>query len=118
MATTITATAKNIMLTALGSTLKFAALYNVSGVEISGGTPAYARKPIVFRTAAAGVLALTATSLPTFDVPAATTVAYVGYCTATTGGTRHCVDAVTNETFAAQGTYALTSGNISLTDPA
>lgn len=47
--------------------------------EISGGTPAYARKPITMAAAAGGVR--TSSSSPTFDVPAGATVAWIGLWT-------------------------------------
>lgn len=82
--------------------------------EISGGSPAYARKAENFAAAASGETA-TAADL-TFDVPAAT-VAHVGYWTALTGGTFLGSDPVTNEVFAAQGQYVVKAGTkVSLTD--
>lgn len=115
MASTINTTGKNIALDALGTVCTYLALYSDAAgtTEISGGSPAYARKPITFAAAASGSKALNGT-LPTFDVPACT-VAAVGFCTALTGGTQHAVDDVTAETFAAQGTYSVTAGTIALT---
>lgn len=117
MATTVTAAGKNKALNALGASCAFAAVLNSSDAEPSGGSPAYARKAITFAAANAGVMALSGT-LPTFDIPAAFTVAKVAYYTLVTGGTQLCVDSVTSEAFAAQGTYTLTSGSVTLSDPA
>lgn len=75
--------------------------------EVTGGSPAYARKAIVHGAASAG--AATATTLPTFDVPAGVTVTHVGYWDAVTAGNFLGSDDVTPEAFAGQGTYTLTS---------
>ena len=102
---------KNKMLDALAPTT--ASLHSAdpgdSGAnEISGGSPAYARKAITFGAASAGSKA--ATTQPVFDVPAVT-VAYAGFWDASgnwIGG-----QAVTSETFGAQGTYTLTGATLS-----
>jgi hypothetical protein len=56
--------------------------------EVTGGSPAYARK-VITHTATAAARALSpATGLPaTFDVPAGTTVRAIGICSALTAGT-------------------------------
>jgi hypothetical protein len=115
MASQINVTGKNVALDALGAVCTYMALYSDAAgtTEITGGTPAYARKAITFSAAAAGAKALNGT-LPTFDVPACT-VAAVGFCTALTAGTQHAVDDVTSEVFAGQGTYTVTAGTITLT---
>lgn len=71
--------------------------------ELSGGSPAYARKNITVNAASGGVRALNADMA--FDVMPASTVAYVGYWAS--GPTFLGSDPVTNEVFAAQGTYTL-----------
>jgi len=81
-------------------------------VEISGGSPAYARQTISFAAAAEGLL--DDTSNPVFDVPAAAVVNYVGFFSAVTAGTMCGIDQVTEETFAAQGTYTLTDAKLDL----
>lgn len=53
--------------------------------ELSGGSPAYARKPVVWSTASSGQRANQASL--TFDVPSASTVLAFGMWTALTGGT-------------------------------
>ncbi len=45
--------------------------------EVSGGAPAYARKSITFNKAAAG--SSDSSNAPVFDVPASTTIRFVGY---------------------------------------
>ncbi len=104
---------KNEMLDA--STITHAALFNGdpsgAGVEISGGTPAYARQAITLTPAASGQIVITADE--TFDVPAST-VNYVGFFDALTGGTLKAFDDVTEEVFAAQGQYILDSTTLSI----
>jgi hypothetical protein len=80
--------------------------------ELSGGTPAYARQPVTWAAASGAtpsVKALAAT-FPTFDVPAGSTVSFIGFWTLATGGTYGgCID-VTDEVFAGQGTYLFNVG--------
>lgn len=54
--------------------------------EVTGGTPAYARKALTWGAAASGSKANSGATL-TFDVPAATTVQYLGFWSALTAGT-------------------------------
>ena len=96
-----------------GQNLGTASLHSADPVatgtnEVSGGT--YARKPVTFGAAANGVR--TATSTPVFDVPAGTTVRYVGFWDNTTfKGSQ----SVTAETYANAGTYTLTAATVTLT---
>lgn len=83
------------------------------GSEVTGGSPAYARKSITWSAASAG--SMDASNQPVFDVPAATTVSYVGFWSAVTAGTYFGMANVTDEAFGAQGTYTLTSTTVSLT---
>lgn len=80
--------------------------------EVTGGSPAYARKAVVWNAAAGGSKAITGTAV--FDVPA-TTVARVGLYSAITGGTYFGDAEVTDEVFAAQGTYTVTAATITVT---
>lgn len=86
--------------------------------EITGGSPAYVRKAITFEAVAGTELSgsLDITNAPVFDVPA-TTVAAVGLCTAVSGAdTTITADSnVTDEVYAAQGTYTLTDVDVSIT---
>jgi hypothetical protein len=90
----LTNTAKNLMLDtldeSLGTGADFGSLhtaYSTTGTnEVTGGSPAYARKGLVWAAAASGSKALSAT-FPTWDVPAGTTVAWVGGWDAVTVGT-------------------------------
>ena len=81
--------------------------------EVTGGSPAYARKAVNFNAASAGSMG--SSNAPVFDVPAGTTVAYVGYWDASTSGNFIGAAAVTSEVFASQGTYTLTSSTLDLT---
>lgn len=83
-----TPAARNNMLGAIGVT--HASLHsgfpgNSGANEISGGSPAYARKAVTFDAASGGSRAQSGTAV--FDVPGSTTVRYIGFWTALTGGT-------------------------------
>ena len=79
--------------------------------EVTGGTPAYARKAITWGSPATSSVAMAAT-LPTFDVPASTTISYLGYWSALTSGTFYGSRALSSpETYGGQGTYAVTAGS-------
>lgn len=112
-----TNTAKNSMLDSLEVNYNlYAALFNGdpsgAGVEVTGGSPAYARKAITMAAAAGGQIQITADSV--FDVPAAATVNYVAYYDASTAGNLLAYDDVTEEVFGAQGTYTLDSQTFSI----
>jgi hypothetical protein len=109
--------AKNYMLDQLGTVCVFASLHTASpgatGTnEVTGGAPAYGRKSLTWNAASAGSKTLSNT--PTFDVPASTTVTHVGLWSAATAGTYYGYIDVTDEIFAAQGTYQITSGTVDL----
>lgn len=111
--------AKNAMLDALGVThvsLHTANPGSTGASEVTGGSPAYARKAITHAAATGGTRS--ASTQPVFDVPAGTTVTHVGYWTAASGGTYLGYDDVTSETFAGQGTYTLTSNVFDLNSTA
>lgn len=109
--------AKHVMLDQLAGVAVFASLHSgdpstTGANEISGGSPAYARKAITWNAASGGALDNNAN--PVFDVPASTTVAHVGLWSAVTAGTFYGSMDVTDEVFAAQGTYTLTDADITL----
>jgi hypothetical protein len=87
------AAAKNLMLDRLdeataggASHASLHTAYSTSGAnEVTGGVPPYARKAVVWNAASGGSKALNAAV--TFDVPAATTVRWVGFWDAITAGT-------------------------------
>jgi hypothetical protein len=121
MANDYDATAKNVMLDALGAVCTRLALHtgdpgaaNTAANEVTGGTPAYARKAIAWNAASNGAMD-DSTNGAVFDVPAGTTVAWIsGWNTA--GTVRYFKKAVTNETFGAQGTYTVTDADLDLND--
>lgn len=102
---------KNLMLTTLIGVATKVALLNDSLVEISGGSPAYARKTITWGTPVTGSVAMTGSLV--FDVPAAAVVSYVRLYN-TAGDTQYGDFDVTNETYAGQGTYTITAFTLNL----
>jgi len=84
-------------------------------VEITGGSPAYARKAIAWDAAAIGAMS-DSTNGAVFDVPAAAVVDAVGFFSASTAGTLYAIDPVTQEVYGAQGTYTNTNDSLALND--
>lgn len=80
--------------------------------EVSGGSPAYARKSLTWSAAASGSKAIS--NAPVHDVPAGVTVTHVGLWDAVTAGNWLGYVDVTDEVFAAQGTYTTTAGSLNL----
>jgi len=116
MASLIQVVGKNAMLNHLAGLGLYMALYTDVGgtTEVSGGSPAYARKLITWGSASGGVLATSAEI--TFDVPAGTTVRAIGICSAVSGGTQYAVDEPSSvETWAGQGTAKVASGAFTIT---
>lgn len=72
--------------------------------ELTGGSPAYARKAAAWNAASGGAATLNGDVV--FDVPASTTVSWIsGWNTA--GTSRYFKKDVTDEVFGAQGTYTV-----------
>ena len=85
--------------------ITYIGLVDESGIELSGGSPAYARQAVTWTVASDGVIRPTADL--TFDIPAGTTVAgWRGY-DALSGGTDYGGADLTQESYAGQGTYTL-----------
>lgn len=108
---------KNAMLNALGALAGFVSLHtgdpgDNGANEISGGSPAYARKAGTWNAASGG--SLDNSNAPVFDVPAATTVSWVGFWSLASGGVFYGAANVTDKVFANQGTYTLTDADIDL----
>lgn len=87
-----------------------AALYSTvpgatAGTELTGGSPAYARRPLTWSLNGSGVGTATPTA---FDVASGATVAGAGVHTAITAGTYLDGTSVASQSFSSQGTYALT----------
>lgn len=113
----LTNAAKHVMLDQLATVAVWASLHTadpgLTGAnEVTGGSPAYARKAITWNAAASGALDNNAN--PVFDVPASTTVTHFGLWSAATNGTFYGGGDLTDETFAGQGTYTLTDADITL----
>lgn len=111
------ASAKNYMLDQLATQIAYLSLHaatpgSTGANEVSGGSPAYARKAVTWNAASAG--SKTVSNAPSFDVPSSTTVTHLGFWSALTGGTYYGYVDVTDEAFVGQGTYQVTSGAIDL----
>jgi hypothetical protein len=118
MASILTNNGKHVALDALRTAVTHLSLHSgdpstTGANEISGGSPAYARKAVSGGAAASGGSVTISASI-VFDVPAGTTVSYVGMWSASTAGTYYGHFDVTDEVFAGQGTYTLTTGTVSL----
>lgn len=105
-----TLAAKAAMLDHLGTLTLFVSLHTAApgetGLnEVTGGTPAYARKSITWSAAAAGQKG--ASNTPVFDVPASTTLTHAGLWSAVTAGTFYASDEIPAEVFSSQGTYTI-----------
>ena len=81
-----TTASRNAMLGGFtGTHLSAHTAYSSTGTnEVTGGTPAYARKAVTY--AAAASEARTASNTPTFDIPVGTTVRFLGMWDAITAG--------------------------------
>ncbi len=89
--------------------------------EISGGSPAYARKTAAWGSSTNGSAALS--SAVQFDIPGSVTITHFGTWTSASGGTFIGGDALrdgannpVSETFTAQGFYTLTTATINVTN--
>jgi hypothetical protein len=100
---------RNTMAAAYGTNAPWAALYSTppsttAGAELSGGSPAYARKATSWSAPASSAVS----STQTFDVGSGSTVAGAGLHSLVTAGTYLDGTSVTSQAFSSQGTYALT----------
>ena len=117
MASVYSTVGKNAMLNALAALAVKASLHSAdpgalgASNELTGGNPAYARKTVAWIAADAGNINLDGTAV--FDVPAAGVVLYVGFWNSAGSAYYGCA-LVTQETFAAQGTYTLTDADLNL----
>jgi hypothetical protein len=84
----LNASARNLVVDAIAASVTHIGLADLSGTEITGGAPAYARKAITETAGAAGIADNNAQLL--FDVPAVT-VAFLLLTTAVTAGTTHAI---------------------------
>jgi len=88
---------------------------NSATAEVTGGSPAYARKAVTWNAASAG--AATQNGDVVLDVPACTVAWVSGWNTA--GTVRYFKKDVTDEVFGAQGTYTVkgTTSSLDFNDP-
>lgn len=105
-----TATQKNTLAQAYANAITHVALYSTvpgasAGTELTGGSPAYARKASAWGAPAAGVIS---TGPHVFDVASGSTVAGIGGHTALTAGTYLDGTSLTSQAFSSQGTYSAT----------
>lgn len=100
---------KNTLATAYSGAIAFFGLATTApgssrGTEVSGGSPAYARKAANWGGVTAGVVVA---SPAAFDVPASTTVVGINAESAVTAGTYQDGATVTSQPFSSQGTYTV-----------
>lgn len=88
------------------NTITHIALFDGAG-EITGGSPAYARKAVTWTGPTAGDGTIRPNADLDFDIPAGATVDGWRGFTALTGGTDYDGAALTAEDFAGQGVYTL-----------
>ncbi len=113
----LTAEAHHRMLNHLATQIATASLHSADpgttgASELTGGSPAYARKAVTWNAAAASNI--DQANAPVFDVPGGSTVAFVGYWSGEATPVFLGSDPVTAESYAAQGTYTLSDSDISL----
>jgi hypothetical protein len=118
MATFYDDTSKNLMLNQLVTLALRVALHtgdpgaaDTADNEVSGGSPAYARKAIAWGSAAGGIIAPSGDVV--LDVPASTTVTWQSLWN-TAGTVRYGKLQVTSEAFGAQGTYTIVAASSSM----
>ncbi len=116
MASAYTILGKNAMLDALGVTHISAHTGVGPGEtganEVTGGSPAYARIPITWNASAAGVIDSIGTQV--LDIPAGTTVTFVGFWDSLTGGTCLGYSDIADVVFSNQGTLTVTDADLDL----
>lgn len=108
-------TAKNLMLDQLGTVAVYVSAHTAdpgtTGTnEVTGGS--YARKSITW--AAAATANLNSSNAPVFDIPAGNTITHIGLWSAVTAGTFYGSFDITDEAFAADGTYTLSDADVNL----
>jgi len=112
---TLSTRGKNAAANAVRSAATHAALFNGSGVEIDGG--GYTRLAVTWGTVSNGVASLASTPYE-FSVPAGATVAEIRYMEGSSGSDYQGSESVTPEVFGSAGVYRLTSGSLTIADPA
>jgi hypothetical protein len=108
--------AKDIMLDAFADVALYASLHtalpgSVGSYEVTGGSPAYARKSLSWAPADGSYLWIN--SQIVFDVPGSITIHYLGYWSALTSGTFYGFRNLSEpKTYGGQGFYTITAGDI------
>lgn len=115
MAAGLSVNGRNKQLGGFGSAVTHVSLHSADpgtngANELTGGSPAYARKSVTWAAPSAGTIS--SSNAQVFDVAAGSTVAFAGYWDASTSGNFYGSRAVTSEVFAGQGTYTVASGDI------
>lgn len=111
----LVAAGKNLMLSGFTGTAAYVSLHtddpSTNGAnEVAGGS--YARKSASWGSPANATV--TNSGNIVFDVPASTTIKFIGYWSASSSGTFYGSRALdTNQTFATAGTYTISTGNLS-----
>lgn len=112
--------AKNVMLDALALVAVRIALHtgdpggaDGAANEVTGGSPAYARKLVTWNVASGG--SIDDSNVPVFDIPAGTTVTWASFWDLA-GTSRYAKKAITSESFTNQGTYTLLDADLDLND--
>lgn len=105
----------NVLRTAGKAAATHVGLVDETGTELTGGDPAYARIAESWADDGDGVMRLAADR--TFNVPAGKVAGWQAY-SASSGGTAYGINAVTEETFAAQGQYKLLAAQTAVTHSA
>ena len=83
-------------------------------VELTGGSPAYARQRITWNSPATGNVG-DASVAAAINVPAGATTNYISFHSASSAGTLLAVAPASSvETFAGQGTYTVTDAELDL----
>lgn len=122
MANDYDTTARNAMVDALAAVATRWAAHtgdpgaaNTASNEVTGGSPAYARKAVSWNAASGG--AATQNGDVALDIPAGTTVSWISLWN-TAGTVRYLKKDVTDEVFGAQGTYTIkgTTSTLDLND--
>lgn len=118
MAAGLSVNGRNKQLAGFGSAVTYVSLHTgdpgTNGAnEVTGGSPAYARKSVTWAAPSNGTIQ--SSNSQVFDVPAATTITYAGYWDAATSGNFYGSRAITSESFGGQGTYTIATGGITET---
>lgn len=103
---------RSALANAYGTNAPWAALYSTAGgssagTELTGGSPAYARKSVSW--GGAGATNTNTATIAAFDVASGSTVAGAGFHSASTAGNYMDGGSVTSQSFSSQGTYTLSA---------